>query len=99
MSKTALCLNMIVKNEMANLKRCLASVAQWISCWVMCDTGWTDGAQGDILLTDGDMELRVNEPLAFEALMARSTRCCRRRGFPTGIRVSSGRTPRHHIAA
>jgi hypothetical protein len=39
----ALCLNMIVKNETANLERCLASVAPHISCWVIGDTGSTDG--------------------------------------------------------
>ncbi|MCL2453621.1 MAG: glycosyltransferase, partial [Alphaproteobacteria bacterium] len=41
----ALCLNMIVKNEMANLERCLASVAPHISCWVIGDTGSSDGTQ------------------------------------------------------
>src|ERR1700758_1066546 len=40
-----LCLNMIVKNEMANLERCLASVADHIDCWVIGDTGSTDGTQ------------------------------------------------------
>ncbi len=43
-SKT-LCLNMIVKNEMANLPRCLGAVADHISCWVIGDTGSTDGTQ------------------------------------------------------
>jgi glycosyltransferase involved in cell wall biosynthesis len=41
----ALCLNMIVKNEMANLERCLAAVAPHISCWVIVDTGSTDGTR------------------------------------------------------
>jgi glycosyltransferase involved in cell wall biosynthesis len=46
MSETKqLCLNMIVKNEMANLERCLSSVAPYISCWVIGDTGSTDGTQ------------------------------------------------------
>ena len=36
---------MIVKNEMANLPRCLASLADSLSCWVICDTGSTDGTQ------------------------------------------------------
>src|SRR5579871_295634 len=40
-----LCLNMIVKNEMANLERCLTAVAPWITCWVIGDTGSTDGTQ------------------------------------------------------
>ena len=42
---TKLCLNMIVKNEMENLERCLTSVAPYISCWVIGDTGSTDGTQ------------------------------------------------------
>lgn len=37
-----LCLNMIVKNESARIERALASVAQFIDCWVITDTGSTD---------------------------------------------------------
>ncbi len=44
-SAKSLCLNMIVKNEMANLERCLTSVADHIDCWVIGDTGSTDGTQ------------------------------------------------------
>ena len=40
-----LCLNMIVKNETKNLERCLGAVADHISCWVIGDTGSTDGTQ------------------------------------------------------
>lgn len=40
-----LCLNMIVKNEVDNLPRCLEAVADHIACWVICDTGSTDGTQ------------------------------------------------------
>src|SRR6202040_3049018 len=40
-----LCLNMIVKNEVANLERCLTAVADHIACWVIGDTGSTDGTQ------------------------------------------------------
>ncbi|MGX5851087.1 glycosyltransferase [Mesorhizobium sp. PL10] len=40
-----LCLNMIVKNEMANLQRCLGAVVDHIDCWVIGDTGSTDGTQ------------------------------------------------------
>ena len=40
-----LCLNMIVKNERANLERCLAAVVDHIDCWVIGDTGSTDGTQ------------------------------------------------------
>jgi glycosyltransferase involved in cell wall biosynthesis len=36
---------MIVKNEMANLPRCLGAVADHIDCWVIADTGSTDGTQ------------------------------------------------------
>jgi glycosyltransferase involved in cell wall biosynthesis len=36
---------MIVKNEMANLERCLTAVAPHISCWVIGDTGSTDGSR------------------------------------------------------
>ena len=42
-SGQTLCLNMIVKDEVAILDRCLASLAQHISCWVIGDTGSTDG--------------------------------------------------------
>jgi len=34
---------MIVRNETANLARCLAALADHVHCWVICDTGSTDG--------------------------------------------------------
>ena len=40
-----LCLNMIVRNEIANLERCLLSTWQHIDSWVICDTGSVDGTQ------------------------------------------------------
>ena len=40
-----LCLNMIVRNEMPNLERCLGALADHIGCWVIGDTGSTDGTQ------------------------------------------------------
>src|SRR5262245_18076160 len=40
-----LCLNMIVKNEMANLPRCLGALSDHIDCWVISDTCSTDGTQ------------------------------------------------------
>jgi glycosyltransferase involved in cell wall biosynthesis len=40
-----LCLNMIVKSEMANLERCLTAIAPYVTCWVIGDTGSTDGTQ------------------------------------------------------
>ena len=33
-----LCLNMIVRNETANLERCLGAVADHIACWVIGDS-------------------------------------------------------------
>ena len=44
-----ICLNMIVRNERANILRCLNSVAPYISSWVICDTGSTDCTQEIIL--------------------------------------------------
>ena len=103
---------MIVKNEVANLERCLSSLADHISCWVIGDTGSTDGTQklierffaargipGElhsfpfenfaqarnealdrarasrlhfdyVLLTDADMELRVQNPVFSNNLAA-----------------------------
>ena len=40
-----ICLNMIVKNEMAVIRRCLESVRPIIDHWVIVDTGSTDGTQ------------------------------------------------------
>ena len=56
------CLNMIVKNEMPVIARCLASVRPIIGYWVIVDTGSTDGTQNAIrtLLADlpGDLHER-----------------------------------------
>src|SRR5579871_6615852 len=41
----SLCLNMIVKNETANLERCLTAHVDHVACWVIVDTGSTDGTQ------------------------------------------------------
>ena len=40
-----ICLNMIVKNEAAVIRRCLDSVLPIIDHWVIVDTGSTDGTQ------------------------------------------------------
>lgn len=40
-----ICLAMIVKNEIHNMRRCLESVKDVIDYWVICDTGSTDGTQ------------------------------------------------------
>lgn len=41
----AICLNMIVKNEAQIIEECLSSVVDHIDCWVICDTGSSDGTQ------------------------------------------------------
>lgn len=40
-----ICLNMIVKDEVPVIERCLASVRPWIDTWVIVDTGSSDGTQ------------------------------------------------------
>jgi glycosyltransferase involved in cell wall biosynthesis len=45
MTARKLCLNMIVRNETANLERCLGAIVDHIDCWVIGDTGSTDGTQ------------------------------------------------------
>ena len=40
-----ICLNMIVRNETANLARCLGALTDHIDSWVIGDTGSTDGTQ------------------------------------------------------
>lgn len=40
-----LCLLMIVKNESAIIERCLQTVTPHLACYVICDTGSTDGTQ------------------------------------------------------
>ncbi|MFC4606347.1 glycosyltransferase [Streptomyces maoxianensis] len=43
--KPSICLCMIVKNESNVIERCLASVRDLVSTWVISDTGSTDGTQ------------------------------------------------------
>ena len=43
--RQSFCLNMIVKNEAAVIRRCLDSVRPIIDYWVIVDTGSTDGTQ------------------------------------------------------
>lgn len=42
---STICLAMIVKNEIKNMRKCLESVKGIIDYWVICDTGSTDGTQ------------------------------------------------------
>jgi glycosyltransferase involved in cell wall biosynthesis len=52
-----LCLNMIVKDETANLERCLAALAPHIACWVIGDAGSTDGTQDFIMAFFAERDL------------------------------------------
>jgi glycosyltransferase involved in cell wall biosynthesis len=45
MSKKTICLAMIVKDESKVIERCLKTVKDVISYWVICDTGSSDGTQ------------------------------------------------------
>ena len=45
MSKPTVVLSMIVKNEAHVIRRCLGSVRGLIDCWLIVDTGSTDGTQ------------------------------------------------------
>lgn len=49
--RASVCLVMIVKNESEVIKRCIDSVKDYISYWVICDTGSTDGTQDIIKST------------------------------------------------
>lgn len=62
-----ICLSMIVKNEAHCIKRCLQSLKPFISHWVICDTGSTDGTQEIIkeYLKDIPGELIQNEWIDF----------------------------------
>jgi glycosyltransferase involved in cell wall biosynthesis len=44
-SKPRICLNLIVKNETGVLARCFDSIVRFIDCWLIVDTGSTDGTQ------------------------------------------------------
>jgi len=46
--RKTICLNMIVKDEAHVIKRCLDTVIPFIDCWVIVDTGSTDGTQARI---------------------------------------------------
>lgn len=43
--RPSICLNMILKDEAHVIRRCLNSVRSIVDCWVIVDTGSTDGTQ------------------------------------------------------
>jgi glycosyltransferase involved in cell wall biosynthesis len=45
MRKATICLNMIVKDEAAVIRRCLDSLLRFIDHWIIVDTGSSDGTQ------------------------------------------------------
>lgn len=65
---SSVCLNMIVKNESAVIKRCLTSVKPLITHWVIVDTGSTDGTQKIIqeCMADIPGELHERPWVSFE---------------------------------
>ena len=58
---TSICLCMIVKDESGVIQRCLNSVKDLISYWVICDTGSTDGTQELIRETLSDVPGELHE--------------------------------------
>jgi glycosyltransferase involved in cell wall biosynthesis len=56
-----ICLNMIVKNEAAVIRRCLESVRPIIDYWVIVDTGSTDDTMGIILDAFKDVPGELHE--------------------------------------
>jgi tetratricopeptide (TPR) repeat protein len=63
----SVCLCMIVKNEAETITRCLDSCRGQIDCWVVCDTGSTDGTPELIreILADIPGELHEHEWIDF----------------------------------
>lgn len=58
---TSICLCMIVKDESTVIERCLDSVRNLISYWVICDTGSSDGTQNLIRRTLADVPGELHE--------------------------------------
>ncbi len=76
------CLNMIVKNEAAVIRRCLDSLRDVIDYWVIVDTGSTDGTQdiirGHMHDVPGELHERPWQDFAHnrsEALMLARGKC------------------------
>lgn len=58
---TSIGLCMLVRNETAVIERCLASVRGLIDCWVICDTGSTDGTPQLIQAALADLPGELHE--------------------------------------
>lgn len=62
-AKPQICLSMIVKNEIEVIERCLESVKPFIDCWMISDTGSTDGTQDKIYsVMDGIPGCLIDNP-------------------------------------
>ena len=67
-TKKSICLNMIVRNEIDTIRRCLSSCKSLIDYWIIVDTGSTDGTQHVIrqFLHDIPGELHQRSWINFE---------------------------------
>jgi predicted GH43/DUF377 family glycosyl hydrolase len=61
MSRPSIALCMIVRDEAAIVERCIASVADLVDTWVVCDTGSTDGTQDTIRSALADVPGTLHE--------------------------------------
>lgn len=59
--KATICLTMIVKDEAHCIERCLLSLKNKISYWIICDTGSTDGTQDIIKRVLADIPGELHE--------------------------------------
>lgn len=79
------CLNMIVKNELANLPRCLGAMAGHVDACVICDTGSTDDTVGFVerFWRERGVPVEVARTTfrTFEQARNEGLEACRRSGF------------------
>ncbi len=76
------CLNMIVKNEIKTIPRCIQSVKKHIHSWIIVDTGSTDGTQEEVrrLLHDLPGELHEEPWIDFATNRNKALNLARRKG-------------------